>query len=355
MPSVTNVTCSNGNSRDDRRFRPTIVVAALTCHRSETLEKLLQEYSKMSLPSDAHTVLLIVDNDKAGSAEPLVERYKSQISDLRYVIEPSPGIPVARNCALREALAIDADALCFIDDDEYPDGQWLVNLVDHWRETRAGLIGGPVKVAPTDSKSSLLQRLINRSLAARQDRKNEASAQWPDRGRRPTIVTNNWLCDLEWARGAGIHFDEDLLVTGGSDTDFYRNALQLGCETSWCSDAVVYEIMGPRRLTLRYQFWRGASQSITHFHFKHQRITFKLAMLTTLVASLRLMLGCALLVFPVLGFASVVMAMRSMGWAVGRMQALFGLRSKLYAGATESETETPTSDEKSCFGSRQAA
>ena len=355
MPSVTNVTSHDENSCRDFPSTPTVVVSALTCHRSETLEKLLQEFSKMSLPSDARTILLIVDNDKEGSAESLVQSYTSQIDDLRYVIEPRPGIPVARNRALREALAIDADALCFIDDDEYPDGQWLVNLVDHWKETKAGLIGGPVQVAPTDSKSSLLQKLINRSLGARQDRKNETSALWPDRGRRPTIVTNNWLCDLNWAREAGIQFDEDLLVTGGSDTDFYRNALQLGCQTSWCSDAVVYEIMGPQRLTLRYQFWRGASQSITHFHFKHQRITFKLAMLTTLVAGLRLMLGCALLVFPVLGFASVVMAMRSMGWAVGRMQAMFGLRSKLYAGATESVTESSSSEEDSSFESRSAA
>jgi succinoglycan biosynthesis protein ExoM len=355
MPSFTNLKIADGSHGSQSQTYPTVVVSALTCHRSETLEKLLQEFSEMTLPSDTRTILLIVDNDKEGSAESLVRRYQSRIADLRYVIEPRPGIPVARNRALTESLEMQADALCFIDDDEYPDSQWLINLVAHWRETHAGLIGGPVQVAPTDSKASLLQKLINRSLAARQDRKNEASAQWPRRGRRPTIVTNNWLCDLRWARDAGIQFDEDLLVTGGSDTDFYRNALQMGCKTSWCSDAIVYEIMGRQRLTLRYQFWRGASQSITHFHFKHQRITVKLAMLTSLVAGLRLMLGCALLVFPVLGFASVVMSMRSMGWAVGRMQAMFGLRSKLYAGATESVSEDSASAEDRQFESRSVA
>ncbi|MEC8783944.1 MAG: glycosyltransferase [Planctomycetota bacterium] len=339
MSNLTNET-SFGEASDVREQRPTVVVSALTCHRSETLERLLQEFQRMELPLQFRTVLLIVDNDKDGSAQELVASYQEKIDNLRYVIEPRPGIPVARNRALDEAVAMDGSALCFIDDDEYPDEKWLIRLVDHWQKTGASLVGGPVNVAPADASYGPVQKLINRSLAARQFRKNRAAAEWPERGRRPTIVTNNWLCDLDWARQSGVRFDESLLVTGGSDTDFYRKTLQMGGESSWCSEAVVYEIMGPGRLTLKYQFWRGASQSITHFHFKHQTMTPKLAFMTTLGAVLRFILGGLLMLFPVLGVASLVMATRSMGWAVGRLQAMFGLRSRLYEHATESKSES---------------
>ena len=73
-------------------------------------------------------------------------------------------------------------------------------------------------------------------------------------------------------------------------------------------------------------------------------------------AVLRFILGGLLMVFPVLGVASLVMATRSMGWAVGRLQAMFGLRSKLYENATESKSESVehTTDPQNA-GSRNAA
>jgi len=43
----------------------------------------------------------------------------------------------------------------------------------------------------------------------------------------------------------------------------------------------------PDRLSLRYQFHRGKSQSITHFHMKHQPIALVIAALTAVNAIVR--------------------------------------------------------------------
>ena len=106
----------------------TIVVAVLTCERNETLEKFLIEYSKLAVPSEVRAILLVVDNSKDAASRKMVDSYRNRIVGLRYVVETTLGIPIARNRAVDETLAMQADHLCFIDDDEYPDQQWLTKM-----------------------------------------------------------------------------------------------------------------------------------------------------------------------------------------------------------------------------------
>jgi succinoglycan biosynthesis protein ExoM len=310
---------------------PKVLVAALTYNRPDLLAKLLSELAVMERPSDTEVTVLIVDNDAEGAAgRPVFEEYSARFDDLRYVLETRKGIPVARNRALDEALSAGADALCFIDDDEYPRRDWLVRLVTCWKRAPADLVGGPFEVAPAVEGVSAWGRFVNYSLAARALQRNRMTANAASRKRRYTIVTNNWLCDLEWQRRTGLRFDERLLMTGGSDTEFFRQAQSRGCRTAWCPEALVYAVTEPARLKLSYQFWRAASQSMNHFHMKNPRIGAPEAIRVVAVAAIRLVLGGLLFVVPVLGGASPVVAMRSMGWAVGRVRALFGHSSHLY-------------------------
>jgi len=61
-------------------------------------------------------------------------------------------------------------------------------------------------------------------------------------------------------------------------------------------------------------------------------------------AVLRALLGGLLLVVPVYGRASLVMAVRSLGWSVGRVSALCGGRSTLYAHESPAEVARPAAD-----------
>jgi succinoglycan biosynthesis protein ExoM len=316
------------NSGDQANL--SVVIAVLTYKRPETLGKLLSEYASMCRPEHVKLKLLVIDNDENGSAEQIVNSWRNRIGEVRYVVEKRRGIPVARNRAIDEATSLCAGALCFIDDDEYPDKRWIVNLAECWRKTGAQLVGGPVVVAPAPAGASGWQKMINASLASRQLRKNRAVVKATIEGARYTIVTNNWLCDLKWLTRSGIRFNESLLVTGGSDTEFFRNARAIQCVTAWCPHAIVFETMGLERLSLAYQFRRGAYQSMTNFRIKTPNPKATIILSTMLTAVLRAVLGLLLLVVPVFGRASPVMAVRSLGWAVGRTMAVFGRHSKLY-------------------------
>ena len=307
-----------------------VVVAILTYQRLDMLDTALANCEMAFRAADIRAILLVIDNDAGETARPVVERFANRFDEIHYHCEPRRGIPVARNRALDEALALGADALCFIDDDEYPDPEWLARLVACWRETGADLIGGPVEVARPAAGAGFVQRVINASLAARMRRKNLKTARAATRNGRYTIITNNWLCDLAWQKRRQIRFDETLLISGGSDTAFYRAARKAGCKTAWCPEALVRETVPLDRLTFDYQFRRAADQSITRFRLKNPQVTPKVAILASGAAAVRFLLGAALLVVPVFGAASPMMAIRSLGWSAGRIQALRGKRSELY-------------------------
>ena len=150
------------------------------------------------------------------------------------------------------------------------------------------------------------------------------------RGGRYTVLTNNCLCALEWQRRKGIRFDESMIVAGGSDTAFFRAALAAKVVPGWCPDALVYETTTLDRLSLAYQFFRGAEQSKAHFFMKNPTVSAPLVVITLLVAAIRFVLAVLLLFIPVLGISSPVKAVRSLGWSIGRVCALLGGRSTLY-------------------------
>jgi GT2 family glycosyltransferase len=310
---------------------PWIVVSVVTYRRAATLDRLLVEFARLVSPQAARVTILVIDNDKDGSARAVVDSHKTTLGDLRYVNEMRRGIPVARNRAIDEAVAWRADALCFIDDDEFPDPEWLHHLVACWCSTAAHLVGGPVWVESAPPGIGAWRCFLTQSLAGRAIRKYRATARAATKGGRFTVVTNNWLCDLRWFVQNGIRFDEHLLLSGGSDTMFHRQAKSAGCATAWCPQAIVYETMAPERLTLGYQFHRAASQSINHFRMKNSRISASVASIAMLNVVVRSVLGVLLLVFPIYGRASLVIAVRSLGWSYGRLTALHGARSKLYA------------------------
>jgi len=310
---------------------PSIVVAALTYKRPGGLAVLLEGCARMERPEGCRVTVIIVDNDGKGSARDVVESFRSRLGDVRYVLEPRRGIPVGRNRAVTEALNLGADALCFIDDDEFPHSEWLARLVGCWRRTGADLIGGPVRVAPPPAGSTRWQRWIQRSLSSWARRKNRKTARVAAAGRRFAIYTNNWLCDLAWLRRSGVRFDEQLVVSGGSDSIFHRDAAAAGCTSAWCSEAMVYETIERERLSLRYQYHRAVSQSINHFRMRAPRVTPRIMLVTTAAAVLKGAVSLAIVCVPVFGRASPMVAVRGFGWSIGRLKGLFGRESRLYA------------------------
>jgi glycosyltransferase involved in cell wall biosynthesis len=214
----------------------------LTYRRPEQLQALLPELRRQAVEQNPSAAIIVVDNDPSGSARPAVESLR--LDGVQYVHEPQPGIAAARNAALRAASSF--DALVFIDDDETPDPGWLSALLSAHGRLGGAAITGPVLRTYEQEPVAWVE-----------------AARVMDRKRLPTgtvmdaAATNNLLLSLPHVRRHGLTFDDELGLTGGSDSLFTRQIRRTGGSIYWCDEAVVREFVPRERLTGRWTLRRG--------------------------------------------------------------------------------------------------
>jgi GT2 family glycosyltransferase len=109
------------DERRDVDKKPThATIAICTRNRTDDLRRCLS--ALVLLPEDEQEILVIDNCPSDDRTKLLVAKF----SQVRYVLEPRPGLDVARNRALTEAKN---DIVAFIDDDAVPDPNWLRALV----------------------------------------------------------------------------------------------------------------------------------------------------------------------------------------------------------------------------------
>lgn len=174
--------------------------------------------------------IIVVDNHESVAVEPLL-RDLSGVHDLELVLchEPRPGIPFARNKALVEALARDADFIAFIDDDEVVDREWFDQIMSAVDQGGVDVVSGAVFIKD------------NRLIPKYPKRPTER-----DRAETDNVVFRSWLA-------RALRFDESFAYCGGSDNLFFRQAYELGARIRTCESAIVTESLSPAR---RSWIWR---------------------------------------------------------------------------------------------------
>lgn len=233
----------------------TVLVCILTYKRQQLLVNAIESVLPQ-IDSERFT-LLIVDNDPEGSAEQVVSDVGRP--DLRYVVEPTPGIAAARNAGLSFARKAGYTALVFLDDDEYVTPGWLAALENCKREFSADVVCGPVI---PDFESEDRPYLRRSGLYDRPDMRSGERVRWP--------ATNNcWISLSGVVEEYALNFDARFALTGGEDSEFFRQVESGGGRIVGCSTAVVYERVPATRVTLGW-LWRrnvrlgNTSAIVTH-------------------------------------------------------------------------------------------
>lgn len=253
-----NMTTTSGAVHPRAAEARALAVAVLTYKRpvdiAEALPQLAAQAVSVSSRFDRVEVI-VVDNDPAESARELVESFALTAEvPVRYCPEPVSGITAARNRALAEGAG--SDILVFIDDDERPSPEWLVDLVATFDRGDAVAVVGPV---------------ISR-FDVQPDPWIEAG-EFFRRRRMPTgtpvsvAATNNLLLDLRTVRRIGLVFDPVFGHAGGEDTMFTRTLHERGGRLVWCDEAIVWDVVPAERTTrswvVRRAFSSGNSWSLT--------------------------------------------------------------------------------------------
>lgn len=221
-----------------------ITVGVLTHRRATTFESMLN-HLKLSIEHYSGECSLIVVNNSGTEANAKVTAMidHSGIKDAcptRIIDSPINNISVGRNLVLDNA---QTNLLLFIDDDEYPNPDWIEALVKQYDISRTMAIAGPIEPIFPDSAPGWVRQV---------DLHNKGNLKTGDTLRR--AATGNCILDLSQVGDARLNPADGL--AGGEDAAFFQKLTGYGKIITWCEEAIVHETVSKERSTARYMIFR---------------------------------------------------------------------------------------------------
>lgn len=304
-----------------------VCIAIATCKRPHMLARALSSVEKLAT---AHDVFVVVaDNDadsRAGAAVVADRRRGGYRFPLAAIVVAERGISQARNALVAEAFgaaggAGKADAIAFVDDDQWVEPGWLDALLAMQQATGADVVGSDVRPefeAPPPA------------WAAR-------SGAYRDRGGHGPVAiiygTNGTLVSTRAvARLALPWFDPAFGLTGGGDSELFHRLRDAGASFARAGDAVIHEVYPPSRVTLRWALQRAfrIGLSDTRIVLAHHGLGRALRRHVPLIFG-AVALAPLLLLARTGRTGAQVDALCTVARACGKVAALSGYRFKEYA------------------------
>lgn len=214
---------------------PEVSVTISTFRRPAGLRRLLEGLELLD-PSSPRFEVVVVDNDAAETARPIIEAERPSSFELRYFVEPVQSIARARNRGVHEA---SGRFVAFIDDDEWPDPRWLVELWSVAKQRQADGVIGPVLAVLPDwtprwlAEGGFFQRAILET--------GEPVKWWQ-------ATTANAFLRREPLVALPTIFDEAFGLTGGSDSELFGRMIACGFRLVGSGVGIVYEAIAPSRV-----------------------------------------------------------------------------------------------------------
>src|SRR6266478_7010650 len=119
-----------------------IAVCICTYKRPDYLKRLLRELADQETGGLFTYSIVVADNDQSESARAVVSDFASSSSiQIKYCAEPRQNIALARNKAIENA---SGDFIACIDDDEFPQQDWLLNMFKACAQYGVAGVLGPV-------------------------------------------------------------------------------------------------------------------------------------------------------------------------------------------------------------------
>jgi succinoglycan biosynthesis protein ExoM len=211
---------------------------------SRLLNRLLEQQT-----DDAFTFsCIVIDNDQKRSAEKTVGVFQGlQKLEFIYDCEPERNFAVVRNRAIQKSRG---DFIAFIDDDEVPEKDWLLKLLQTCDQFKCDGVLGPVRPYFENEPPRWLDRS---GLCHRPIHPTGLILNWEQTRSGNCLLRRNIFFEN------GIQFDP-AYRTGGEDVDFFKRAIGTGKKFVWCEEAPAYELVPPERMRVTYYLRRALLQ-----------------------------------------------------------------------------------------------
>jgi succinoglycan biosynthesis protein ExoM len=295
-------------------MRDSVIICIPTFKRPKMLARLLDSIA--ALETDAAVSVLVADNDAQDHAGlNLCRATQDYRWPLTAVVAAKRGIAQVRNTLIEHALKTDAHFIAMIDDDEWPQKDWIEQFLKTARDTNADVLQGSIlfgQASAADGHGDI--RRATGPIAMLQGAGNLLI-------RRAVLeeMTAPW-------------FDPQFALSGGEDQDFFVRLQKDGRRFAWSDEARAHGDVPDTRANLGWLLRRAYSvgNSDMRVLLKHRpgpaRLTAEL-----------LKILVSLLLSPL---AAVILAaspnrralpLQKLFRAAGKLSAMFGARYNEYA------------------------
>lgn len=224
---------------------PHISVCICTFRRVALLDKLLDKLAAQQTGGKFSYAVVVTDNDTDESARSTVMQFAGSCSiSAIYCVEPERNIALVRNRALKHARG---EFVAFIDDDEFPETDWLLQLYTTCVEQGVAGVLGPVRPYFDHEPPSWVRE---GAFFDRLEHKTGFVLDWRE------CRTGNVLFRSKILAGSEDPFNREFR-TGGEDRDFFMRMSQSGHVFVWCNEAAAYELVPPSRWQRHFMLSRG--------------------------------------------------------------------------------------------------
>ena len=240
--------------------KPHVTVCICTLRRPALLRRLLESLERQRTDRRFGYSVVVTDNDPECSARSVVERFSGQTGPRPlYSSEPRLNIALARNEALRHATG---EFIAFIDDDEFPDPDWLSCMLDACERFQSAGVLGPVRPHFDHPPPSWI---LKGRFCERPEHRTGREMAWEE------CRTGNVLFRRSILPSHGDVFCEEF-GTGGEDKDFFMRMIRADHVFRWCNEGIVYETVPPARWKRSYLLKRALLRGNNILKHPGQRI-----------------------------------------------------------------------------------
>jgi len=242
-----------------------------TFNRAQLLDCTIRSFLAQDYPHDRFEII-VVDNNSTDNTRRVVDSFSGYGIPVRYHHEPRQGVHYARNSA---AVMSQGEILYFTDDDMVATSSLLTEIIKVFDfDSRIACVTGKVLPRFITTPPEWVQRtLVNALLSLTPEIKDEellisrtcsiyscheAVKRIPffnSGGFNPENTGGNWI--------------------GDGETGLYFKMREQGCLFAYTAASVIYHVIPPERMTLKYLVKRyvnqGNSDSCTHYRFHKDR------------------------------------------------------------------------------------
>lgn len=224
-----------------------ITICICTYKRPRMLLHLLRKVAELETAELFTYSIVVVDNDCEESARKIVDAFRKDSSvEIHYYSEPEQNISLARNKAVQNATG---NYLALIDDDEYPEKNWLIKMYKAVHTYKADGVLGPVKPFFEEKPPAwvIKGKFYERP---RKKRRTGSVLGWLDTRAGNVLIRRSIFME------SGILFNP-ALGRGGEDNELFSRLIGKGYVFIWCEEAPVIEIIPPYRCKRRFMLRRA--------------------------------------------------------------------------------------------------